>query len=143
VPLQPAGEQHHYVVLLVPLLLLVPLAGRLAREAPAAAALAALAVGLLLLPSYFLDNAAWAGWPRALLAYPRLYAALALWAGLVIWRGAGSAGLTPEFAVDDRRPTTDHSHPVARRSSVVGRLASPARQSLHPGAPTTNSGAHP
>lgn len=86
VPLQPAGEQHHYVVLLVPLLVLVPLARRLAREAPAAAVLGAIAVGLLLLPNYFLDNAAWAGWPRALLAYPRLYAALALWGCLVLWR---------------------------------------------------------
>jgi hypothetical protein len=92
VPLQPAGEQHHYVVLLVPLLVLVPLAGRLISEAPLAAALGAMAIVLLLLPSYFLDNAAWAGWPRALLAYPRLYAALALWGCLVIWRGAQGYG---------------------------------------------------
>lgn len=88
VPLQPAGEQHHYVVLLVPFFLLIPLAGRVAREAPAALALAGIALALQLAPNYFLDNAAWSGWPRALLAYPRLYGALALWGAWLLWRRA-------------------------------------------------------
>lgn len=100
VPLQPAGEQHHYTIILAPLLLTLLLAMQPARRAPAlatpplatspaprtlvVAALLALAVALFLAPPFFLDNAAWAGWPRALLAYPRLYGALALWAALLV-----------------------------------------------------------
>jgi hypothetical protein len=87
VPLQPAGEQHHYVIILAPLLLALLLAWPMAQRAPAALALLGLSIALLLSPAYFLDNAAWAGWPRALLAYPRLYGALALWGALLTLRG--------------------------------------------------------
>lgn len=101
VPTQPAGEQHHYVMLLTPLLLALILAAHrlrgavrhprtlrpwprrlIAPDAPAVSAgLALAAAALMLVPSnYFLDNAAWAGWPRAIFAYPRLYGALLLWA---------------------------------------------------------------
>jgi hypothetical protein len=95
VPLQPAGEQHHYVLLLAPLFVALIMARRLATLAPIAAALAAAGVALLLAPTYFLDNAAWAGWPRALLAYPRLYGALLLWAAFMLWRRAEAAGPGP------------------------------------------------
>ena len=106
VPTQPAGEQHHYVMLLTPLLLALILAAHhlrgaardprtlrtwprrvMAPEARAvSAALALAAAALMLLPSnYFLDNAAWAGWPRAIFAYPRLYGALLLWAAWMFY----------------------------------------------------------
>jgi hypothetical protein len=88
VPLQPAGEQHHYVLLLAPLFVAIILARRLVTLSPAAVVLAAAGAALLLAPTYFLDNAAWAGWPRALLAYPRLYGALLLWAAFLLWRKA-------------------------------------------------------
>jgi hypothetical protein len=95
VPLQPAGEQHHYVLLLAPLFVALIMARRLLALAPLAAALAAPGALLLLAPTYFLDNAAWAGWPRALLAYPRLYGALLLWAAFLLWRRAEAAQPAP------------------------------------------------
>lgn len=88
VPLQPAGEQHHYVLLLAPLFVALIMARRLVALAPLAAALIAAGTLLLLAPTYFLDNAAWAGWPRALLAYPRLYGSLLLWGAFLLWRRA-------------------------------------------------------
>lgn len=115
VPIQPAGEQHHYLVLLAPLLLAILLRAELAAS-PAALLLALAAAALLVLPpNYFLDNAAWAGWPRAPLAYPRLYAALLLWGAMLLWRsrppapapaadggqGAGVAALAPAPAAAD------------------------------------------
>lgn len=84
VPLQPAGEQHHYVIILASLLLLVVRMHHAPCNMQYAMALLALSGALFLAPGYFLDNAAWAGWPQALLAYPRLYGSLALWAALLI-----------------------------------------------------------
>lgn len=101
VPIQPAGEQHHYVMLLTPLLLAILLGARQALAwwqpggltsathlgRPVAITVALLVAGasaLMLAPTYFLDNAAWAGWPVALLAYPRLYGALLLWAAWLL-----------------------------------------------------------
>jgi hypothetical protein len=99
VPLQPAGEQHHYVLLLAPLIAALALARQLASLGSAPAALAVAGTSLLLAPTYFLDNAAWAGWPRALLAYPRLYGALLLWGAFIIWgrswREAQDSARTP------------------------------------------------
>lgn len=118
VPTQPAGEQHHYVMLLTPFFVALLLAhkdvlagvlspqsmqGRAeqvavrqavpggatgidrARGPRLALLLAGIGAALMLTPNYFLDNAAWAGWPRALLAYPRLYGALLLWGAFICW----------------------------------------------------------
>ena len=94
VPLQPAGEEYHYTLLLLVVVVLTALApwplpplrrvrGRIdQRYALRALALPGLACTLLVLPAYFLASEAWAGWPRALLAYPRLYGALLLWGAL-------------------------------------------------------------
>lgn len=38
---------------------------------------------LFALPAYFVNTAVFGGWPQALLAYPRMYAALLLWALLI------------------------------------------------------------
>jgi hypothetical protein len=83
VPLQPAGEQYHYTLLLgvVLVVLLAPNAWDRRRFW----AMMGVVGGLMLLvgPPYFLDTAAWSGWPWALLAYPRMYGALLLWAAIV------------------------------------------------------------
>jgi hypothetical protein len=81
VPLQPAGEQHHYSLLLPVLLLLALAHARVARD-HAAIALGGTALALFAVPSYFLRDG-WAGFPGVLLAYPRLLGALLLWALLV------------------------------------------------------------
>ncbi len=84
VPLQPAGEEYHYtLLLLVLLLLLATWRGPLAMAALLGAAL------LFALPSYFVNTAVFGGWPQALLAYPRMYAALLLW-GLLMLPGVGN-----------------------------------------------------
>jgi len=44
---------------------------------------------LFALPSYFVNTAVFGGWPQALLAYPRMYAALLLW-GLLMLPGVGN-----------------------------------------------------
>jgi hypothetical protein len=94
-PLQPAGEQHHYVMLLTPLFVALLLAPWLMPATPLTALPMALGAALLLAPSYFLDNAAWAGWPRALLAYPRVYGALLIWGGFMLWRAALASQASP------------------------------------------------
>ena len=79
VPLQPAGEEYHYtLLLLILLLLLATWRGPLALAALLGTAL------LFALPSYFVNTAVFGGWPQALLAYPRMYAALLLWGLLMI-----------------------------------------------------------
>jgi hypothetical protein len=81
VPLQPAGEEYHYTLLLPVLLVLLAILRRpLALTAVLGAAL------LFALPAYFVDTAAFGGWPRALLAYPRMYGALLLW-GIALMSG--------------------------------------------------------
>jgi hypothetical protein len=104
VPLQPAGEQHHYVLLLAPLFVALIMARRLFALSPVAAALVAAGAALQFAPSYFLDNAAWAGWPTALLAYPRLYGALLLWAAFLIWRRAELAAPAPPTVTPGVKP---------------------------------------
>src|SRR6478672_10253328 len=79
VPLQPAGEEYHYTLLLLVLLLLLA-----TWRGPLALAALALAALLFALPSYFVNTAVFGGWPQALLAYPRMYAALLLWALLML-----------------------------------------------------------
>ena len=77
------------VVLLVLLhRLLVVLIVVLASWRGSAASAVALIAALLLfaLPPYFLDTAAFGGWPQALLAYPRVYGSLVLW-GVLLARG--------------------------------------------------------
>jgi hypothetical protein len=91
VPLQPAGEEHHYTLLMIVLLVLFSQPGLALLRSRAAVAGAALAVLLLILPSYFLQTAQWQGWPVALLAYPRLYGALILWGVLLFGRDRGYA----------------------------------------------------
>jgi hypothetical protein len=87
VPLQPAGEEYHYTPLLLVLLILLSRSSDEGRGSPGSAARAA-ALGLTLLlfalPAYFVDTAAFAGWPRALAAYPRMYGALLLWGVLIV-----------------------------------------------------------
>lgn len=83
VPLQPAGEEHHYTLLMIVLLVLFSQPGVALLRTRAAVAGAALAVLLLIVPSYFLQTEQWQGWPVALLAYPRLYGALILWGVLL------------------------------------------------------------
>jgi hypothetical protein len=82
VPLQPAGEEYHYTLLLV--VLIVVLASWRGSATGALALIAALL--LFALPPYFLDTAAFGGWPQALLAYPRMYGSLVLW-GVLLARG--------------------------------------------------------
>jgi hypothetical protein len=82
VPLQPAGEEYHYTLLLV--VLIVVLASWRGSAAGAFALIAALL--LFALPPYFLDTAAFGGWPQALLAYPRMYGSLVLW-GVLLAQG--------------------------------------------------------
>jgi len=84
VPLQPAGEEYHYTLLLIVLLTLLSQTGLALLRSRAAAVGAALACLLFALPSYFLQTAEWQGWPIALLAYPRMYGALVLWGIFVI-----------------------------------------------------------
>lgn len=113
VPLQPAGEEYHYTLLLGVVLVLLwgmargtlfmlgtasqepstqnpePARPRL-RSVLGARCLVLVLSGcaLLCLPAYFLNIDAWMGWPRALLAYPRMAGALLIWAALVCcWRG--------------------------------------------------------
>jgi Glycosyltransferase family 87 len=89
-PLQPAGEEYHYTLLLIVLLVVCNrpvLASLGSRTAAVGLALAWL---LLALPSYFLQTAQWQGWPIALLAYPRVYGALLLWGILVRIEDRGS-----------------------------------------------------
>jgi Glycosyltransferase family 87 len=83
IPLQPAGEEYHYTLLLLVLLLLLATW----RGLPALAALLGAAL-LFALPAYFVNTAVFGGWPQALLAYPRMYAALLLW-GLLMLPGVG------------------------------------------------------
>jgi hypothetical protein len=85
VPLQPAGEQYHYTLLLPVVIaaLLAPIAG--ARRWSGRLVGVAAGFVLLILPAYFLNTAAWSGWPWALMAYPRMYGALLLWAAIVWW----------------------------------------------------------
>jgi hypothetical protein len=90
VPLQPAGEQYHYTLLLA-LLLVGLVAPRELVTRPLAGVVFVVGVALLVLPAYFLDTEAWSGWPWALLAYPRLYGALLLW-GAIVWGRARRAG---------------------------------------------------
>lgn len=85
VPLQPAGEDHHYVVLLVVLFWLLHARARL-LERRAALALAGLAVILLAVPPYFVHSPGLVGWPLALLGYPRVAAAMLLWMSLIVLR---------------------------------------------------------
>jgi hypothetical protein len=90
VPLQPAGEEYHYTPLLLVLLILLSRSPDERRGSPGSAARAAalgLALLLFALPAYFVDTAAFAGWPRALAAYPRMYGALLLW-GVLLATGA-------------------------------------------------------
>jgi hypothetical protein len=79
VPLQPAGEEYHYTLLLLVVLLLL---ATWRRRAVLAALLGAAL--LFALPAYFVNTAVFGGWPEALLAYPRIYAALLLWALLML-----------------------------------------------------------
>lgn len=105
VPLQPAGEEYHYTLLLAVLAALLvqvcsvhlpiwPSTGHQPQAAlassrmcgkrhaaPLELALLGLALALLAAPAYFLAGD-WAGWPWAPLAYPRLYGALLLWAAI-------------------------------------------------------------
>ena len=55
-----------------------------ARALVAAAAALLGAALLFALPAYFVNTAVFGGWPQALLAYPRMYAALLLWGLLMI-----------------------------------------------------------
>jgi hypothetical protein len=89
VPLQPAGEEYHYTLLLVVLLLLFNQPGLALLRSRIATVGVALASVLFALPSYFLQTAQWQGWPTALLAYPRLYGALLLWGILMLRRESG------------------------------------------------------
>jgi hypothetical protein len=89
VPLQPAGEEHHYTLLLIVWLVLLSQPGLALLRSPTAVAGLVLAGVLLALPSYFLQTAQWQGWPIALLAYPRMYGALILWGILLLRRDAG------------------------------------------------------
>jgi len=79
VPLQPAGEEYHYTLLLLVLLLLLATW----RKPPALAGLLGAAL-LFALPAYFVNTAVFGGWPQALVAYPRMVAALLLWALLML-----------------------------------------------------------
>jgi hypothetical protein len=92
IPLQPAGEEYHYSLLLLVLLLLLATW----RGLPALAALLGAAL-LFALPAYFVNTAAFAGWPQALLAYPRMYAALLLW-GLLMISAVGVRVANPPMA---------------------------------------------
>jgi hypothetical protein len=91
VPLQPAGEQYHYTMLLIVVLILIGgwvyrqiELGSYQRLTTAGLSIAGL---LFVAPSYFL-NPPWVygGWALALLAYPRLYGALLLWGTLMMMR---------------------------------------------------------
>lgn len=82
-------------MLLTPLFVALLLAPWLMPATPLTALPIALGAALLLAPSYFLDNAAWAGWPRALLAYPRVYGALLIWGGFMLWRAALASQASP------------------------------------------------
>jgi hypothetical protein len=87
VPLQPAGEEYHYTLLLVALVVLLATW----RGSVLGAGLLAAALLLFALPPYFLNTAAFAGWPRALVAYPRMYAALLVWGATLTMRAAEPA----------------------------------------------------
>lgn len=97
VPLQPAGEEYHYALLLPVLAALVQSLSESRQSAVGSqesadrlltadcrlpAALLGFALALLAAPAYFLAGS-WAGWPWAPLAYPRLYGALLLWAAII------------------------------------------------------------
>jgi hypothetical protein len=89
VPLQPAGEQYHYAQLFIVFLVLI--ASRQPHEWKTTALVVfGATLVLFALPSYFLRTAEFIGMPAALLAYPRLYGALALW-GLLTFQSARSA----------------------------------------------------
>jgi hypothetical protein len=79
IPLQPAGEEYHYTLLLLVLLLLLS-----TWRAPLTLVAVAVAALLFATPPYFVNTAVFGGWPLALLAYPRMYAALLLWALLMV-----------------------------------------------------------
>lgn len=79
VPLQPAGEEHHYALLLIVWLIFLSQPGLALLRSPIAIAGLVLAGVLFVLPSYFLQTAQWQGWPIAVLAYPRMYGALIVW----------------------------------------------------------------
>jgi hypothetical protein len=82
VPFQPTGEQYHYTFLFVVILVLLPLLNwRRVDRVTWTMFVAALV--LFALPSYFLDSNRFTGFPIALIAYPRMYGALVLWALLL------------------------------------------------------------
>jgi len=89
VPLQPAGEEYHYTLLLIVFLILFNQPGLVLLRSRTAGVGVALACILLALPSYFLQTAQWQGWPIATLAYPRLYGALLLWGMFMFRRDSG------------------------------------------------------
>jgi glycosyl transferase family 87 len=103
VPLQPAGEQYHYTLLLTVVLILLGgwMYGRIAIDSYRAPIVACLSLaGLLFVaPSYFL-RPPWltGGWPLAPLAYPRLYGALLLWGALLMMRDTGVSARRPAVA---------------------------------------------
>ena len=74
----PVAEEHHFVLLSIPLLLLLERRALHAASRPLENAALGLAVALLLLPLEAVTRFS-AGW-SALAAYPRLYAAWLLWA---------------------------------------------------------------
>ena len=78
----PCRFQSHYHTTLLLLLVLLLLFTTWRRPAALAGLLGAAL--LFALPSFFVNTAVFGGWPQALLAYPRMYAALLLWALLMI-----------------------------------------------------------
>jgi hypothetical protein len=89
VPLQPAGEQYHYTLLLGVVLVVLLAPNAWGRQRPWAIVGVASGLALLIVPAYFLATEAWSGWPWALLAYPRMYGALLLWAAIA-WGNVGA-----------------------------------------------------
>ena len=84
VPLQPAGGQHHYLILAAAWLAVLRTGGGLVFTR-ATRVMVVVALGLFALPPYFLAPDL-TGWRWALVAYPRVAAALLLWAALVVGR---------------------------------------------------------
>jgi hypothetical protein len=108
VPLQPLGEEHHYVLLLpVALVALALLAGGLGQRQPLAALAAIAGLVALAAPYDYWAEPLRHGW-RALLAYPKLYGALLL-------AGAIAAALEPtldRLPVARRRPAPAPEQPA-------------------------------
>jgi glycosyl transferase family 87 len=86
IPLQPAGEQHHYTLLLVVLLSLIGLYSPALRPSTFDLICVSIVIILFALPSYFLWTQRLGGWPLAILAYPRMWGALLLWGILILLR---------------------------------------------------------